>query len=57
MLFKRLTSQSMEQFRDICIDEFDLNITEHIEELEEIDTSVTPLIYAAYYGNPPFMQD
>jgi len=33
MLFKRLTMQSIEQFRDICINEFDLNITEHIEEL------------------------
>jgi hypothetical protein len=50
LLFKRLTSQSIEQFRDISINDFDLNITEHIEELEEIDSSVTPLIYASYYG-------
>jgi hypothetical protein len=31
LLFKRLTSQSIEQFRDININDFDLNIAEHIE--------------------------
>ena len=50
VLFKKLTSQSNEQFRDIDIDEFDLNVTECIEDLEEIDSEVTPLIYAAFFG-------
>lgn len=49
-LFKKLTAHSFDQFREVNIDEFDLNITEHIEELEEIDSSVSPLIYASYYG-------
>ena len=52
MLFKKLVSQSVEQFRDIDVDDFDLNITEHVEEIEEIDEAVTPLIYAAYFGTP-----
>ena len=34
ILFKKLQSQSAEQFRDIDIDEFDLNITENVEEAE-----------------------
>jgi hypothetical protein len=56
-LIRRLTSQSVEQFRELNIDEFDLNITEHIEEVEDIDSSVSPLIYAAYFGPPPLTQD
>ena len=40
----------MEQFRDININDFDLNITEHVEDTEEIDVVVTPLIYAAFFG-------
>jgi len=50
LLFKKLSSQSVEQFREMNIDEFDLNISEHVEEAEEIDTYITPLIYTAYFG-------
>jgi hypothetical protein len=52
VLFKKLASQSAEQFRDMDIDEFDLNITEHVEDAEEIDSTVSPLIYAAFLGTP-----
>ena len=56
-LFKRLSAHSAEQFRDINIDDFDLNITEHVEETEEIDAAVTPLIYAAFFGTFATSQD
>ena len=51
---QKLLSHNPESFREINIDEYDLNITENFEELEGIDDVVTPLIYCAYHGNLTF---
>lgn len=50
---QKLISHNPESFREIDIDDYDLNLTENFPELEYIDDVVTPLIYCAYHGTSP----
>ena len=52
-LVQKLISHNPESFREINIDDYDLNITESFDELDYIDDVVTPLIYCAHFGTCP----
>jgi hypothetical protein len=49
-LIEKLESHNPEFFREIDINDYDLNITEKFKDLGYIDDLVTPLIYCAYFG-------
>ena len=50
-----LLSHSAEKFREVNIDEYDMNITENFAEVEYVDDVVTPLIYCAHFGKRRMM--